>query len=73
MWQLDDLPPLDCILITQGYDDHCHKRTLQALVKRFSDVRVIASPNAKSIISDIGYTNVCQDGLFVAHIPISHA
>ncbi|CAM6030460.1 unnamed protein product [Sphagnum balticum] len=57
-YNLDDLPPLDCILITQGLDDHCHKKTLQALVKRFSDVRVIASPNAKSIISDIGYTNI---------------
>jgi L-ascorbate metabolism protein UlaG (beta-lactamase superfamily) len=55
---LDDLPKLDCILITQGYDDHCHKKTLTAMVEKFGDVRVIASPNCEPIISKIGYKNV---------------
>jgi L-ascorbate metabolism protein UlaG (beta-lactamase superfamily) len=56
--QLNDLPKLDCILITQGYDDHCHKKTLTALVEKFSEVRVIASPNCESIMGKIGYRNV---------------
>ena len=56
--QLDDLPKLDCILITQGYDDHCHKTTLEAMVKKYSEVRIIASPNAEPIISKIGFSNV---------------
>lgn len=55
---LNDLPKLDCILITQGYDDHCHKKTLTALVEKFSEVRVIASPNCESIMGKIGYRNV---------------
>lgn len=56
--QLDDLPKLDCILITQGYDDHCHKTTLEAMVKKYRDVRIIASPNAEPIISKVGFSNV---------------
>lgn len=55
---LDDLPKLDCILITQGYDDHCHKNTLTAMVDKFSEVRVIASPNAEPIMRNIGFHNV---------------
>jgi hypothetical protein len=56
--QLDDLPKLDCILITQGYDDHCHKKTLTAMVEKFGEVRIIASPNSEPIIGKIGYKNV---------------
>lgn len=56
--QLDDLPKLDCILITQGYDDHCHKSTLTAMVEKFGEVRVIASPNTEPIIGKIGYKHV---------------
>ena len=56
--QLDDLPKLDCILITQGFDDHCHKTTLTAMVERFSEVRLIASPNCEPIMGKIDFHNV---------------
>ncbi|KAG0568153.1 hypothetical protein M758_7G187300 [Ceratodon purpureus] len=71
---LDDLPKLDCILITQGYDDHCHKNTLTAMVERFSEVRVIASPNCEPIMGKIGYHNVTylepSDGTMLGDIRI---
>lgn len=49
---LGDLPPLDALLITQGYDDHCHKKTLDPLSKLFPDLKVIATPNAESILKE---------------------
>lgn len=46
-FQLSDLPELDCLLITQDIDDHCHLKTLRPLSEKFPNLRVIATPNAK--------------------------
>lgn len=51
MLQLEDLPDLDCLLITQGYDDHCHEKTLGPLSRLMPNLRVVASPNARGILS----------------------
>eukprot|EP00850_Spirogloea_muscicola_P008530 SM000045S16275 [mRNA] locus=s45:619974:622221:+ [translate_table: standard] len=50
-FSLEQLPPLDCLLITQSLDDHCHKKTLGPLAQKLPDLRVIATPNAEAFLS----------------------
>ncbi|OIW04657.1 hypothetical protein TanjilG_07792 [Lupinus angustifolius] len=52
-FQLSDLPEIDCVLITQSLDDHCHLKTLKPFSEKFPSVRVIATPNAKSLLDPI--------------------
>ncbi|KAF5201629.1 Metallo-hydrolase/oxidoreductase superfamily protein [Thalictrum thalictroides] len=52
-FQLSDLPEIDCLLITQSLDDHCHMKTLKPFSKMFPDIRVIATPNAESLLSPL--------------------
>ncbi|XP_068638747.1 uncharacterized protein [Aristolochia californica] len=49
-FQLNVLPELDCLLITQSLDDHCHVRTLKPLSRKFPGLRVISTPNAEPIL-----------------------
>lgn len=49
------LPPLDCILLSQGLDDHCHVPTLQHLDRTLP---VIASPTAAKIVRQLGFQTV---------------
>ncbi|MQM23751.1 hypothetical protein Taro_056820 [Colocasia esculenta] len=49
--RLEDLPEVDCLLITQSLDDHCHVNTLRPLSKMRPDLWVIATPNAESILN----------------------
>ncbi|KAF6137254.1 hypothetical protein GIB67_036291 [Kingdonia uniflora] len=51
--QLKDLPAIDCLLITQSLDDHCHLKTLRPLSQMFPDVRVIATPNAEALLDPL--------------------
>ncbi|KAK2375904.1 Metallo-hydrolase/oxidoreductase superfamily protein [Trifolium repens] len=51
--QLSDLPEIDCLLITQSLDDHCHLKTLNAFSQKFPNTRVIATPNAKSLLDPL--------------------
>ncbi|KAL9275339.1 hypothetical protein AKJ16_DCAP23529 [Drosera capensis] len=52
-FQLDDLPKVDCLLITQSLDDHCHVKTLKPLSVKCPNVRVISTPNAKDLLSPL--------------------
>nr|GMD80440.1 TRNA-dihydrouridine synthase [Ipomoea batatas] len=58
-FQLDDLPEVDYLLITQSLDDHCHLNTLRPLSQKSPNLRVIATPNAKGLLdplfSDVVY------------------
>lgn len=47
-FQLRDLPQVDCLLITQSLDDHCHLKTLKPLSEMSPNLKVIATPNAKT-------------------------
>ncbi|MED6126917.1 hypothetical protein PIB30_083138 [Stylosanthes scabra] len=51
--QLSDLPEIDCLLITQSLDDHCHLKTLKPFSEKFPNVRVIATPNAKTLLDPL--------------------
>uniref|UniRef100_A0A5B6YK03 Metallo-beta-lactamase domain-containing protein n=1 Tax=Davidia involucrata TaxID=16924 RepID=A0A5B6YK03_DAVIN len=52
-FQLTDLPGVDCLLITQSLDDHCHLRTLKPLSQKLPNLRVIATPNAKELLDPL--------------------
>ncbi|KHG10225.1 tRNA-dihydrouridine synthase B [Gossypium arboreum] len=52
-FELTDLPQLDCLLITQSLDDHCHLKTLKPLSKMSPNLRVIATPNAKPLLDPL--------------------
>lgn len=56
-FQLSDLPEIDCVLITQSLDDHCHLKTLIPLSQKLPNLKVIATPNAKSLLDPL-FTNV---------------
>ncbi|GAV59163.1 Lactamase_B_3 domain-containing protein [Cephalotus follicularis] len=49
-FQLSDLPEVDCLLITQSLDDHCHLKTLKPLSEMSPNLKVIATPNAKALL-----------------------
>ncbi|XP_022776987.1 uncharacterized protein LOC111318401 isoform X2 [Durio zibethinus] len=52
-FKLTDLPQVDCLLITQSLDDHCHLKTLKPLSEMSPNLRVIATPNAKSLLDPL--------------------
>lgn len=58
-FQLSDVPEVDCLLITQSLDDHCHLKTLKPLSAKFPNLRVVATPNAQanleSLFSQVTY------------------
>ncbi|XP_071735659.1 uncharacterized protein [Rutidosis leptorrhynchoides] len=56
-FKLTDLPEVDCLLITQSLDDHCHLNTLKPLSKKLPNLKVIATPNAKKLLDPL-FTNV---------------
>ncbi|XP_010263075.1 PREDICTED: uncharacterized protein LOC104601444 [Nelumbo nucifera] len=56
-FRLSDLPEVDCLLITQSLDDHCHLKTLKPLSEMFPNLRVIATPNAEAMLNPL-FSNV---------------
>ncbi|GLT34493.1 hypothetical protein SLA2020_090030 [Shorea laevis] len=52
-FQLSDLPQVDCLLITQSLDDHCHLKTLKPLSEMSPNLRVIATLNAKALLDPL--------------------
>ena len=54
----ETLPPIDCLLITQGLDDHAHVRTLKKLAgkKNFQSIPILAPPSAKPALEAAGLT-----------------
>ena len=62
--QLSDLPELDCLLITQSLDDHCHLKTLKPLSAKYPNLRVLATPNAKELLDPL-FNNVRTQFLVV--------
>ena len=51
----ESLPPIDCILITQGLDDHANVRTLRKLRSLDPTVPILASPSAKRALKAAGF------------------
>lgn len=55
--QLSELPEVNCLLITQNFDDHCHLKTLKPLSAMYPDLRVISTPNAREMLDPL-FSNV---------------
>ena len=54
---IDELPPtIDCLLLTQGLDDHAHVRTLTLLARsgRLVDTTILAPPSARRALQQSG-------------------
>jgi L-ascorbate metabolism protein UlaG (beta-lactamase superfamily) len=74
------LPKVDLILLSQSFDDHCHKPTLEQLDH---SIPVVASPAAAKIVRQLGYTQVTAlttwqqhkiaDGLEITAMPSAPA
>ncbi|XP_042490305.1 uncharacterized protein LOC122070244 [Macadamia integrifolia] len=52
-FQLRDLPEINCLLITQSLDDHCHMKTLKPLSEKFPNLPVIATANAETLLNPL--------------------
>ena len=48
---------IDCILLTQGLEDHAHPDTLTVLDK---SIPVVGSPNAAKVVRNLGFTDVTE-------------
>lgn len=53
----ESLPPIDCVLLTQGLDDHAHVRTLKKLQRLDPDIPILAPPSAKGALETSGFSN----------------
>ena len=60
--QLSDLLEINCLLITQSLDRHCHLKTLKPFSQKSPNVRVIATPNAKKLLGPL-FRNVSMHSL----------
>ena len=54
---VDSLPDIDCLLITQGLDDHAHVRTLKKLQTLDPNLPIIAPPSARRALQKSGFDN----------------
>lgn len=61
----DNLQNVDFILLSQSFDDHCHKPTLERLDH---SIPVVASPAAAKIVRDLGYTEVIALNTWQKHL-----
>ncbi|PKU85963.1 hypothetical protein MA16_Dca001794 [Dendrobium catenatum] len=52
-FRLENLPAVDCLLITQSLDDHCHVKTLRPLSEKHPNLPVFSTPNAESILRSL--------------------
>ena len=70
-WSVDSLGPLDAIVITQPFSDHCHEETLRALP---ASVPILAVPAAYRRLKRIfpeGRTLVSLEQTFCSHVSLS--
>lgn len=50
---------VDCVLLTQGLDDHAHTPTLKYMSTRRPDMKYIAPPSAISVLKSCGIPDNC--------------
>src|SRR6201987_905289 len=84
--KLDDLPPVDLVLITHAHFDHLHRPSLRALVQhtkrwRGSAPTIVVPAQVFDLVSDLGFRDVVElnwwssyrhRGLTITHTPSRH-
>jgi len=57
--RLEDLPPIDAIVISHNHPDHTDNETLKALAKKYQPIVFVPEGN-KALIESMGLTNVIE-------------
>ncbi|PYX93012.1 MAG: MBL fold metallo-hydrolase [Acidobacteria bacterium] len=84
--RIQDLPPIDLVLVTHAHFDHLHRRSLRAIVqqtrrKRGTPPTVIVPHHVFDLVSDLGFGEVIEldwwnsvrhGNLTVTHVPSRH-
>ena len=84
--RINDLPPLDLVLVTHAHFDHLHRPSLRALVRHTRQLRkpapaIVIPRHVADLVSDLGFREIIeldwwQDyehaGLSVVHTPSRH-
>jgi hypothetical protein len=63
--RIDDLPPIDLVLITHAHFDHLHRPSLRALVQhtkrwRGSAPTIVVPEHVFDLVSDLGFRDVVE-------------
>lgn len=84
--QVNDLPPIDLVLITHAHFDHLHRPSLRALVQqtkrhRGSAPTIVVPAQVFDLVSDLGFRDVVElnwwssyrhRDLTITHVPSRH-
>jgi L-ascorbate metabolism protein UlaG (beta-lactamase superfamily) len=84
--RVDDLPPIDLVLVTHAHFDHLHRPSLRAIVnhtrRRTGKAPIIVIPHhVFDLVSDLGFEEIIEldwwnqyrhGGLTVTHVPSRH-
>src|SRR5437870_12466103 len=84
--RLQDLPPIDLVLVTHAHFDHLHRPSLRAIVQQTVRRRVVSPTivvphHVFDLVSDLGFENVVEldwwnsyrhHGLTITHVPSRH-
>jgi L-ascorbate metabolism protein UlaG (beta-lactamase superfamily) len=84
--RVDDLPPIDLVLVTHAHFDHLHRPSLRAIVnhtrRRTGKAPTIVIPHhVFDLVSDLGFEEIIEldwwnhyrhGGLTVTHVPSRH-
>jgi len=84
--QIQDLPPIDLVLVTHAHFDHLHRPSLRAIAqqtrrRRGGPTTIVVPHHVFDLVSDLGFDNVVEldwwnsyrhGGLTVTHVPSRH-
>jgi len=84
--RIDDLPPIDLVLVTHAHFDHLHRPSLRAIARHTERLRgrapsIILPHNVTDLVEDLGFSEIIElnrwetsdfDGLKVTLVPSQH-
>ncbi len=84
--RIEDLPPIDLVLVTHAHFDHLHRPSLRAIARHTEQQRgsapsIILPHNVTDLVSDLGFREIIElrwwetcdfDGLRITHVPSRH-
>jgi L-ascorbate metabolism protein UlaG (beta-lactamase superfamily) len=84
--RIDDLPPIDMVLVTHAHFDHLHRPSLRAIVQHNRRLTgrapiLVVPHHVFDLVSDLGFDEIIEldwwnhyrhDGITVTHVPSRH-